>query len=276
MKGIGGNMGVFKNTVSEKIWQDRYQKNGETYDEHIKRICSHIAQNEVEFNLFYDEMSKGHFFGAGRVMSNSGIGKSLTLNNCFTANFVPDSMEGIFDRVKLSAIVHQKGGGIGHEFSHLRPKDTPTSNDAVASGVISFMTVFDAQTRTVQAGSRRGANMSVLSVHHPDIEDYISAKSYENDTLTQFNMSIMIDDDFLNAVKNNSDFYLHYPVYDDSGIIVKDESKWTHKRKIKAKELWDKIIESAYLTGEPGLMHLENMNKDNNTWYCENIVNTNP
>jgi ribonucleoside-diphosphate reductase alpha chain len=164
----------------------------------------------------------------------------------------------------------------GYDFSMIRPSGATTSNDAVASGVVSFMQVFDTQTATILSGNRRGANMSVLNIYHPDIFEYLEAKSYDAGKLVHFNMSIMIDDDFMNAVENNEDIYLHYPVYNEKGYIINDDSKWIIKKKQNAKALYDLIIKKAYDTGEYGVFFYDNLNKDNNTWYCENIISSNP
>ncbi len=266
----------FTNKISEQVWKDRYCKNSETLEDNFRRVAKYCSNDTQEEKDFFEVMNNGLFFPAGRTMSNAGIGKNLTMNNCFVSNSVPDSMEGIFDRVKIGALTHKAGGGIGYDFSLIRPKDTPTSNDAIASGVVSFMQVFDTQTATVMQGSRRGANMGILNIYHPDIEDYLESKSYDAGKLTHFNLSIMVDDKFMEAVENNEEVYLHYPVYDEQSHIIEDESKWTHKRKIKAVELWDKIMLKAYNTGEYGVFFYDNLNKDNNTWYVETIICTNP
>lgn len=151
----------FVNEVYENIWKDRYQKNGETFDEQLHRVASCVAEAEESNyrgyweNEFYQLMRKRLFFPAGRTMSNAGIGEKLTLNNCFVAPIIDDSMEGIFDAVKLGAVTHKAGGGIGYQFSNLAPRGKHTHNDAIASGPVSFMNVFNAQTATVQQGSRR-------------------------------------------------------------------------------------------------------------------------
>lgn len=145
----------FKKESSELLWKDRYQKNNETLKEQITRVANAISNNEKEKQDFEKVMSERLFFPAGRTMSNAGLGKNLTLNNCFCLNAVPDSMEGIFEYVKKGALVHKAGGGTGYSFSLIRPNGTPTSNDAIASGVVSFMNVFDSQTKTVNSGSRR-------------------------------------------------------------------------------------------------------------------------
>lgn len=207
---------------------------------------------------------------------HSYVVNGVIVHNCYVCPIVPDDMNGIFEAVKLGAITHKSGGGIGYDFSYLRPNGSPTSNDAVASGPVSFMHVFNTQTATIQAGSRRGANMGVLNVYHPDIEEFISAKSYEAGILNHFNLSVMIDDDFMEAVNDDREIYLHWPVYDDCGKIIKDEKKWKIKKKVKARDIWDKIMRKAYESGEPGVLFYDNMNKDNTTNYKENIISTNP
>lgn len=265
-----------ENPVLEGIWKDRYQKGNETYLDNIMRVAKHIGQDVEEVNEFYDVMHRALFFPAGRTMSNSGIGKNLTLNNCFVYPTIGDSMEEIFDAVKAGALTHKAGGGIGYDFSLLRPNGTPTNNDAVASGVVSFMDVFNAQTATVMQGSRRGANMGVLSIYHPDIEEFIYVKSQTPNRLNHFNLSVMIDDDFMKAVENKQKIFLHFPVYDEKYHIIKDSSQWKIVKEVEAIELWDKIIKLAYDNGEPGVLFYDNLNKLNNTWYTETITHTNP
>jgi ribonucleoside-diphosphate reductase alpha chain len=266
----------FTNSILENIWKDRYQKNGETFDENLWRVANHCGSNKEEVDMFYDVMKKRYFFPAGRTMSNSGIGKNLTMNNCFVAPQIKDSLDDIFNKVALGAKTHQKGGGIGYDFSQLRPKGSPTTNDAIASGAISFMDVFNSQTATILQGNRRGANMGVMSVYNMDIEEFINAKSYDEGKLNHFNVSVMVDDDFIEAVKSDKNIYLHYPVYSEDGTILKDETKWKYKKEINATYLWDLITKQAYDNGEPGIFFYDNLNKDNNLWYIENIVCTNP
>ena len=265
-----------QNQALKNIWQDRYQKNNETIEENVKRVAGYIATNDYEYESFCEVMSNGEFFPAGRTMSNAGIGETLTLNNCFLHPIVEDSMESIFDAVKCGAVTHKAGGGIGYDFSQIRPNGTPTSNQAIASGVVSFMDVFNAQTATVMQGSRRGANMGVLSVYHPDIFEFIHAKEKDTSKLNHFNLSVMVDDAFMKAVENDELIYLHYPVYDEQYHIVIDKSKWMQVKEVKAVDLWNDIMQLAYNNGEPGVLFYDNMNKDNNTWYTETITHTNP
>lgn len=267
----------FTNIISENVWKDRYSKDNESLEhnfDRVARFCS--ADNQDDYIMFKTVLEDGLFFPGGRTMSNAGIGKDLTLNNCFVASQIQDCMEDIFNKVKLGAITHQKGGGIGYDFSQLRPKGSPTSNDAFASGPISFIDVFNQQTATITQGGRRGANMGVLSVYHMDIEDFITCKSKDVSKLPFFNLSVMVDDDFMKAKNNDEDIYLHHPVYDQYGNILKDESKWKYKKKISAKYLWDLITKNAYDNGEPGVFFFDNMNNDNNLWYIEKIICSNP
>ena len=162
-------MNDIKNEVLRGIWEDRYRKNGETLEENYRRVAKYVASNSAEEEEFFEVISEGMFLPAGRTMSNSGIGESLTLNNCYVAPQVPDDLSSIFDSVKLGAITHKAGGGIGYDFSKIRPAGQPTSNDAIASGPVSFMEVFNTQTSTILQGNRRGANGS-------EIRNYIMSK----------------------------------------------------------------------------------------------------
>ena len=141
------------NIISEQIWRDRYSKDGETLDENLDRVAKFCSNGNVEdYKKFRYILDEGLFFPGGRTMSNAGYGKDLTLNNCFVAPQVKDNMEDIFEKVKLGALTHQKGGGIGYDFSALRPKGSKTSNDAFASGPVSFIKVFNEETGTITQG----------------------------------------------------------------------------------------------------------------------------
>ena len=207
---------------------------------------------------------------------NSYTANGVIVHNCFTAPQIGDSYDEIFDTVKLGAITHQRGGGIGYDFSQLRPKGSPTSNNAVASGPVSFMDVFNAQTETTIQGQRRGANMGIMSVYHMDIETFINAKATDKNKLNHFNLSVMVDDDFIDAVKNNKTIFLHHPVYDENGRLLKDKTKWIYSKEVSALDIWNMIMRKAYDTGEPGIFFYDNLNKDNTIWYIEQIVCTNP
>lgn len=272
----------FVNEVSKKLWGDRYRKNEEEFNENLMRVARYIAMAEhkdnVEFwtNVYYQMMLCGLFFPAGRTMSNAGIGDKLGLNNCNVSPAIQNNIPAIFDAIKLGAITHKAGGGIGFDYSRLSPNGMKTHNDAIASGPVSFIDVFNAQTATIMSGSRRGANMGVLSVYHPDIVEFVTAKSESRERLKHFNLSVMVDDKFMKAVEDDSEIYLHWPVYDENGIHIEDESKWKVSKKVKAREIWDIIMKNAYDNGEPGIFFYDNMNKDNNLWYKETIVCSNP
>lgn len=266
----------FVNSVIEDIWKDRYQKNNETLEGNFRRVAKFCSKNEREAEEFFEVMNLGLFYPAGRTMSNSGIGSKLTLNNCFVAPQIQDCYEDIYDKVKLGAITHQRGGGIGYDFSQLRPKGSPTSNGAIASGAVSFMDVFNSQTETTIQGQRRGANMGVMNVYDMDIDTFINAKAADASKLNHFNLSVMVDDEFIAAVRNNENVWLHHPVYDKDGNIERNPNNWIYSKEVSAKELWDQIIRKAYDNGEPGIFFYDNLNKDNNLWYIENIVCSNP
>lgn len=274
---------MFVNEVYESIWKDRYQKNGESYDSQLWRVADFVASAEGDWNApkwsekFFIIMKAGYFFPAGRTMSNAGIGEKLTLNNCFVAPIVGNSMEQIFDAVKLGAMTHKAGGGIGYAFSNLAPNGYRTRNDAIASGPVSFMDVFNAQTATVQQGSRRGANMGMLSVYHPDILEFIHAKSATEGRLNHFNLSVVVDNAFMNLVIDNGQVQLHWPIYDEKGNKLPPD-KWDKKftKLVPARDIWNEIMQMAYDNGEPGVFYEDNANNRNPAWYVERIVCSNP
>lgn len=276
---------MFVNEVYESIWKDRYQKNGESYDAQLWRVADFIATAESSVEKIRDKwaekffiiMKEGYFFPAGRTMSNAGIGEKLTLNNCFVAPIVGNSMEQIFDAVKLGAMTHKAGGGIGYAFSNLAPNGYRTRNDAIASGPVSFMDVFNAQTATVQQGSRRGANMGMLSVYHPDILEFIHAKSATEGRLNHFNLSVVVDDAFMHLVGSNGQVQLHWPIYDEKGNKLPPD-KWDKQftKLVPARDIWNEIMQMAYDNGEPGVFYEDNANNRNPAWYVERIVCSNP
>lgn len=269
-------MKPFVNEIIENIWKDRYQKNHETVEGNLHRVAKYCSKTEKEAREFFDVMDKGLFFPGGRTMSNSAIGSKLTLNNCFVAPQIQDSYDDIYDKVKLGAITHQRGGGIGYDVSQLRPKGSSTSNGAIASGAVSFLDVFNAQTETTIQGQRRGANMGVMNIYDMDIEEFINAKATDSEKLKHFNLSVMVDDAFITAVRADNTITLHHPVYDEEGKIERNPEKWQYFKEVRAKILWDKIIRKAYGNGEPGIFFYDNLNNDNNLWYIENIVCSNP
>jgi ribonucleoside-diphosphate reductase alpha chain len=206
----------------------------------------------------------GHkFLPAGRILAGAGTGRSVTLFNCFVMGAIPDSMDGIFSALKEAALTLQQGGGIGYDFSTLRPKGALVKGvGADASGPVSFMEVWDAMCRTIMsAGARRGAMMATLACDHPDIEDFIDAKR-ESGRLSNFNLSVLVTDAFMAAVKAGGDWVLKFG--------------GKEHRTLKARALWDRIMRSTYDYAEPGVIFIDRINSLNNLSYCETIAATNP
>jgi ribonucleoside-diphosphate reductase alpha chain len=203
------------------------------------------------------------FLPAGRILAGAGTARSVTLFNCFVMGTVPDSMDGIFSALREAALTLQQGGGIGYDFSTLRPKGAPVAGvGADASGPVSFMEVWDAMCRTIMsAGSRRGAMMATLACDHPDIEDFIDAKRTPG-RLSNFNLSVLISDAFMRAVADDADWTLQF--------------QGKAYRTLKARALWDRIMRSTYDYAEPGVIFIDRINEQNNLSYCETISATNP
>ena len=206
----------------------------------------------------------GHkFIPAGRILAGAGTERTVTLFNCFVMGTIPDSMDGIFSALREAALTLQQGGGIGYDFSTLRPRGAAVKGvGADASGPVSFMEVWDAMCRTIMsAGSRRGAMMATLSCDHPDIESFIDAKR-DAGRLTMFNLSVLVSDAFMAAAEADED----WPLIFDGKVY----------RTVKARELWDRIMRATYETAEPGVIFIDRINAANNLAYCETIRATNP
>ena len=206
----------------------------------------------------------GHkFLPAGRILAGAGTERAVTLFNCFVMGAIPDSMDGIFSALREAALTLQQGGGIGYDFSTLRPKGALVKGvGADASGPVSFMEVWDSMCRTIMsAGARRGAMMATLAIDHPDIEDFIDAKR-SSGRLSNFNLSVLVSDAFMAAVKADSDWTLKF-----GGKAY---------RTVKARTLWDRIMRSTYDYAEPGVIFIDRINGQNNLSYCETISATNP
>src|ERR1700761_7190373 len=200
---------------------------------------------------------------AGRILAGAGTERSVTLFNCFVMGTIADSMDGIFSAVREAALTLQQGGGIGYDFSTLRPKGAAVRGVAAdASGPVSFMDVWDSMCRTIMsAGSRRGAMMATLAIDHPDIETFIDAKR-ERGRLTNFNLSVLVPNTFMEAVRADRDWKLQF-----GGQVY---------RTVKARALWERIMRSTYDYAEPGVIFIDRINQGNNLSYCEKINATNP
>ena len=264
----------FAAPIAEQIWDMKYrlkEADGTAIDVTVEDTWRRIARSlaEVEGDpaewegKFYDALEDFKYLPAGRITAGAGTARSVTLFNCFVMGTIPDSMGGIFDMLKEAALTMQQGGGIGYDFSTIRPKGADVRGVAAdASGPLSFMDVWDARCRTIMsAGSRRGAMMATMRCDHPDIEDFISAKS-DPARLRNFNVSVLVTDPFMEAVKA-----------DDSWDLVFD-GKIYHT--VEARDLWNRIMRATYDYAEPGVIFIDRINAANNLAYCETIAATNP
>ena len=270
----GFQMSDFPMPISQQIWDMKYRlkdQNGafleHTVEDTWRRIA--VALSKAEANpkkwesIFYDSLTDFKFLPAGRIIAGSGTARNVTLFNCFVMGVIPDSMSGIFDMLKEAALTMQQGGGIGYDFSTIRPKGSIVKGIAAdASGPVSFMDVWDSMCRTIMsAGSRRGAMMATMRCDHPDIEEFIAAKS-DSKKLRMFNLSVLVSDAFMEALKKGEDWRL---TFNDKIYKV-----------IKAADLWDKIMRATYNYAEPGVIFIDRINEANNLRYCETITATNP
>ncbi len=261
--------------IAREIWDKKYRyknEDGTPIDQEIedtwRRVAYAVAMPERDHRYWEDQffsvMSDFRFLPAGRIVANAGTSrKKVTMFNCYVMNAIEDSMEGIFTAVTEAALTQKQGGGVGFDFSTLRPQgDFIRGVESHASGPVSFMQVFDATCRTVMsAGHRRGAQMAVMSVSHPDIEKFIAAKRSAG-ALQMFNLSVAATDSFMDAVKEDKNWDLAF-----GGKI--------HKT-VRARDLFETIMRSTYDHAEPGFILIDRINRMNNLWYCEAIRATNP
>jgi ribonucleoside-diphosphate reductase alpha chain len=260
--------------ISQQIWDMKYRLKGPdgaaidgAIEDTWRRVARALAAPEADSGAweeqFYSALEDFRFLPAGRIVAGAGTDRNVTLFNCFVMGTVPDDMAGIFDHLKEAALTMQQGGGIGYDFSTLRPKGARVKGvGADASGPLSFMDVWDAMCRTIMsAGHRRGAMMATLRCDHPDIEAFIDAKR-EPGRLRMFNLSVLVTDAFMEAVKEDGPWQLGF--------------KGTVSKVLPARELWDKIMRATYAYAEPGVIFIDRINRLNNLHYCEEITATNP
>ena len=283
---------------AERIWAQKYsfrdpvrgQERSAT--ETWRRVADAVALAEpveraFHARRFFEELSALRFLPGGRILAGAGTGREVTLLNCFVLGIIEDSIEGIFRAVQESALTMQRGGGVGLDFSTLRPRGTTGRRaGTVASGPVPFMEVFDTTCKALLSTSpRRGAMMATLRCDHPDIDEFVRAKS-SGSALSHFNCSVQVSDAFLAAVDQDTDWRLVFPaeaLADGPGEIV--EQSWTGSSgpvpckvlaRVSARRLWDLLVEQAYRSGEPGVLFVDRINRLNTLWYRERITCTNP
>ncbi|WP_292291998.1 adenosylcobalamin-dependent ribonucleoside-diphosphate reductase [Marivita sp.] len=267
-------MSRFNAPIAEQIWDMKYrlkQADGTPVDSTVedtwRRIARSLAEVEAEPQVwedrFYAALEDFKYLPAGRITAGAGTARSVTLFNCFVMGTIPDSMGGIFEMLKEAALTMQQGGGIGYDFSTIRPKGADVKGVAAdASGPLSFMDVWDAMCRTIMsAGSRRGAMMATMRCDHPDIEDFIGAKA-DAARLRMFNLSVLVTDAFMEAVKADRSWDLAF-----DGTVY---------RTVQARDLWNRIMRATYDYAEPGVIFIDRINQANNLSYVETIAATNP
>ncbi len=267
-------MTAFSAPIAEAIWDMKYrlkEADGTAVDatvedtwRRIARALAAVERKPAEWEeRFYQALEGFKYLPAGRITAGAGTGRSVTLFNCFVMGTIPDSMSGIFEGLKEAALTMQQGGGIGYDFSTIRPKGAAVHGVAAdASGPLSFMDVWDAMCRTIMsAGSRRGAMMATMRCDHPDIEAFIEAKQ-DAARLRMFNLSVLVTDPFMAAVKADGPWELTF-----GGKVYKT---------LPARDLWNKIMRATFDYAEPGVIFIDRINQMNNLAYAETIAATNP
>ena len=264
----------FAAPIASQIWDMKYRlknSDGSAIDQSVedswRRVARALAQAEADPQAweerFYAALEDFRFLPAGRILAGAGTERSVTLFNCFVMGTIPDDMGGIFDSLREAALTMQQGGGIGYDFSTIRPRGAEVKGvGADASGPLSFMDVWDAMCRTIMsAGSRRGAMMATMRCDHPDIEDFIAAKQ-DAARLRMFNLSVLVTDAFMEAVKADGPWDLQF-----GGKVY---------HTLQARDLWNRIMRATYDYAEPGVIFIDRINSANNLAYCETIAATNP
>ena len=293
---------VFETEISERIWATRYRYRPEggggdaALSDSWRRVARALASVESQDPArwearFYALLEDFRFLPGGRILAGAGTDMDVTLFNCFVMGSIDDSMVGIFEALKQGALTMQHGGGVGYDFSTLRPAGAPAWRvGGVASGPVSFMHIWDSMCRTLlSTATRRGAMMATLRCDHPDIEAFVEAKRQPG-ALTNFNLSVLVSDAFMQAVEAGATWPLIFPVeglggrerYAGERLVERD---WPgHQggvscvvlREVSARDLWGRIMRATYDTGEPGVLFIDRINSENNLGNRETISATNP
>jgi len=257
--------------IARHIWNQRYRDPAHeaSIEDTWRRVGAAVARAEPGDRAawrarFAALLRDFRFLPGGRIQAGSGSGRRVSLFNCFVMGPIEDSIDGIFGALREGALTMQQGGGVGYDFSSLRPHGTRAQGSVgVASGPVSFMDVWDAMCATIQStGARRGAMMATLRIDHPDIDAFITAKQRAG-RLRHFNLSVQVSDAFMQALAADADWALAFP----AGHVV---------RQVKARHLWDRLLRASYAHGEPGVLFIDRINRLNNLWYRERITATNP
>lgn len=256
-------------TLSQEIFKEKYMLHGEKNEEELFRAVAEEVSSKEEDSKeweqrFYSAMVEGKFLPAGRILANARPDSPMkNYNNCFTID-VEDSMEGIFDSLKEDALISKMGGGVGFDASKLRPKGDILSGGGESSGVISFLRIFDQSAKTIMTGGhRRSAHIALLDISHPDIEDFITVKQGDgNKELTQFNISVKVNDAFMEAVERNLPWDLVF-----KGKVY---------RTLPARDLYDLLAENAFIHNEPGIFYSDRVEEFNNGWWAFQMDRVNP
>ena len=280
--------------ISQDVLAEKYLKAGETTEKDIfRRVAKAFASAERPElrqqyeKIFYENLESGAI-GAGRIMSAAGTNIQATLINCFVQpvgdciqGFDAQGIPGIYEALREAAETMRRGGGVGYDFSRIRPRGAGVRGTAsIASGPCSYINVFDHSCSTVEsAGARRGAQMGVLRIDHPDVLEFIGAKRTPG-RWNNFNVSVGVSDSFMEALKIGADWQLMHRAEPSAefiaeGAFQREDGLWVYKT-LPAKVLWDKVMQSAYDFAEPGILFLDHINADNNLAYCETIETTNP
>ena len=266
---------TFEVALAEEIWTAKYRFNeangngDNSFAETAARVARAAAAAETaDRQAFWEERFREaiedfRFIPAGRILAGAGTSRSVTLFNCFVMGTIPDSLDGIFEHLKQAALTMQQGGGVGMDFSTIRPTGAFVKGVAAeASGPLTFMDCWDSMCRTVHsAGQRRGAMMGCLRIDHPDIEAFIDAKR-DPARLRNFNLSVLVTDAFMTALGADSDWPL---MFDGKAI-----------RTVRARDLWEKLMRATYDAAEPGVIFIDRVNELNNLAHCETISASNP
>jgi len=289
-------MNEFASDISRHVWQTKYRYADRMVSEHrIADTWHRIARALAAFepkdaaiwqNRFFSILQDFKFLPGGRIQAGAGTARKVTLFNCFVMGTIDDSIPGIFRALQEGAVTMQQGGGIGIDFSTLRPRGTQAKGaGSIASGPVSFMPLWDAMCGTIlSTGTRRGAMMATLRCDHPDIEEFVAAKQQAG-RLRRFNLSVQVTDAFMAAVRSDADWPLVFPAaaFEGDGETVARE--WPGSagpvpcrvvRHVRARQLWDLILRGTYEYAEPGVLFIDRINQLNNLRYREQISATNP